>query len=192
MKCSRVPGRRKSRFAQTPVAPASRAALTTSRELLGSVGDARQDRRHPDARLDPGVDELLQRPQPLARVCGRGLGLSPHVLVERRDREGDADRRVARGFCEHVDVADDHRASRDDRERVVGFAERLDAGAGQPVAPLGRLVRVGRGPDRYQLGVPRRSRELRAEHLGDVDLHPDRGAVAFVDGRSARCSKART
>ena len=88
------PGRRKSRFAQTPVAPASRAARTTSASCSGSVGDARQDRRHPDARLDPRVDELLQRAQPLARVCGRGLGLSPDVLVERRDRERDADRRA--------------------------------------------------------------------------------------------------
>ena len=46
-----------------------------------------------------------------------------------------------------------------------GFAaarEHLEAGAGQPVAALGRLVRVGRRADRDRLALPRAARELRA------------------------------
>jgi hypothetical protein len=51
--------------------------------LLGTVGDAGQDRRHPDGRFDAGVDERFSAPQPLTRMRGRRLGLAPDVLVER-------------------------------------------------------------------------------------------------------------
>ena len=59
------------------------------RELLRPVGEPGEDRRHADARVDSGVDELADRAQTLARVRGRRLGLPPDVLVERRDRERD-------------------------------------------------------------------------------------------------------
>ena len=90
-------------------------------ELLGPVGDPGEDRRHADAGLDPGVDELLQRLEPLARVRGRRLGLAPDLVVERRDRERHRDVGAAGGLDEDVDVADDHRAARDDAERVAGL-----------------------------------------------------------------------
>src|SRR5207302_10665048 len=60
------------------------------------------------------------------------------------------------------------------------LAERLDAGACQPVAALRRLVRVGRCADRDGLPLPGRPRELTAQHLGDVRLDPDARAVALV------------
>ena len=165
-KCSRVPGRRKSRFVQTPVAPASRAALTTSASCAGSIGDAGQDRRHADAGLDAGVDELRDGLQPLPRMRGRGLGLPPDLVVERRDRRR-SPRRSARagGLDEDVDVADDHRPARDDAERVAGLGERLDAGAGQAVAPFGGLVGVGGGADRDRLRVPRTAGRARGGGL---------------------------
>ena len=63
-----------------------------------------------------------------------------------------------------------------------GLGERLDAGAGEPVAALGGLVGVGGRADRDPLAFPRRPGELAAEHLGDVHLDADRGAVAVVRG----------
>ena len=78
------------------VAPASRAARTTALELLGRVGDAGQDRRHPDAGLHPRVDERRQRLEPPARGRRPGLGAPPDLLVERRHREDDPDLRALR------------------------------------------------------------------------------------------------
>ena len=128
----------------------------------------------------PASTSSLMRAQPLARVRGRRLALAPDVVVERRDRERDRDVRAARRLLEHVDVADDHRPARDDRERVRRGREDLEARARQPVAALGRLVRVGRGADDDARAFPGRPRELAREHLGDVDLHADRAPVAVV------------
>src|SRR5918995_3142370 len=61
-------------------------------QLLGPVGDAGQDRRHPDARVDARLDKRLDRPQPLAWVSGRGLRSLPDLVVQRRDRERHGDR----------------------------------------------------------------------------------------------------
>ena len=100
--------------------------------------------------------------------------------VERRHRERHRHVGALRRLDEHVDVAHDQRAARDQRERVRGLGEHLEAGARQAVAALGRLVRVGRGADRDRLARPRAARELAPQHVGDVDLDADRGAVALV------------
>src|SRR5262249_24888775 len=53
---------------------------------------------------------------------------------------------------------------------------------GEPVASLGRLVRVGRRPDRHLLASPRAPPELAPKDLGDVHLDADRAPVAVVGG----------
>src|ERR671931_359337 len=121
-----------------------------------------------------------QRVDPLAQRLR--LRLAPDVLVERRDRERDRDVRPARGLDEHVDVADDHRPARDDAERVVGLGERLEAAPRQLVVALRRLVRVRRRADRHDLVLPGCARQLAPQNLDDVDLDPDRAAVAIVEG----------
>ena len=88
--------------------------------------------------------------------------------------------RAARGCAEHVEVADDHRAARDDRERVRGVGRAPRCTRASAVAALRRLVRIGRRADHDGLALPRRSRQLAAQHLGDVRLHPDARAVAVV------------
>ena len=85
-----------------------------------------------------------------------------------------------RRLLQDVDVAHDQRPARDQAERRPRPSEHLDARAREPVAALGRLVRVGRGADRDLLAAPRRARELALEHLGDVHLDADRAAVAVV------------
>ena len=94
-KCSLVPGRRLRRFVQMPVAPASRAGRAGAAPAGQDPG---QDRRHADADFDPGVDEVLQRAKPLARMGRARLRLAPDLLVERRDREGDRDLGALRRF----------------------------------------------------------------------------------------------
>ena len=113
---------------------------------------------------------------------GRRLGLAPDVFVEGRDRERDRDARAARSLGEHVDVADDHRAARDDAERGARLGEGLDARAGEAVAALCRLVRVGGGADRDALARPGGAGELASEDIGNIDLDADRRAVAVVRG----------
>src|SRR5204863_94760 len=78
--------------------------------------------------------------------------------------------REARSLCKDVEVTDDHRAARDDRERVVRVTQRLEARARELVAALGRLVRISRGAERDELALPRRPRQLAAQHVGDVHL----------------------
>ena len=95
-------------------------------------------------------------------------------------REGDRRAGSARGLAEHVDVADDHRPARDQVERRPCLGQPADTGARQAVAALGGLVGVGRGPDGNELSLPAPACELACEDDGDVDLHPDRPAVAVV------------
>src|SRR5206468_1413349 len=151
-------------------------------ELLRAIRDPGEDRSHSDACLDPGLHEARDGTQALARMRGGRLGSAPDVFVQSRDRERHGDACTARGLDQHVDVADDHWAARDDAERVARLGEGFDAGAGQAVVALGRLVRVGGGADRDALSGPRGAGKLAAEDLGDVDLDADRRAVAVVRG----------
>ena len=65
---------------------------------------------------------------------------------------------------------------------VASLAERDDRAARQPEPTLGRLVRVGRGPDDDLLATPRASCQLAGQHLDEVGLDPDRRPVAGVRG----------
>jgi len=159
---------------------------------IRSVGEAGQDRSHPNPSLDAGIDEPGQRGQPLPRRCRGRLGSAPDLVIERRDREGHPDVRAGRGLREDVDVAEDHRAAGDDRQRGLELGQGLDAAPGQPVSTLGGLVRIGGGADDDGLTPPSRSGKLAPQDFDDVDLHPDRSAVAIVRSRSARRSNART
>ena len=110
----------------------------------------------------------------------RRLGALPHVLVDGRDGERHRDRRALGRLDEHVEVADDHRPARDDRQRVRRVAQHLEARACQLVAAFGRLVGIGCGADRDMLVLPGGARELPAQDLRDVGLDADRGPVTVV------------
>ena len=144
------------------------------------VGQAGQDRRHADARVDPRVDESAKGPQALSRRRGPGLGQSPDPRVQGRDRERHPDLRPFAGERQDIQIADDHRAAGDEPDRRACLAERLDRAARQAEPALGRLVRVGRRPDDHLVALPRPAGELSPEHLDEVRLDPDRGAVAGI------------
>ena len=155
-KCSRVPGRRKRRFAQMPGRAGLARGAHDLTQLLGPVGDPGQDRRHPDARLHAGVDERLHRPQPLARVRGRRLGSLPDLLVERRDRERHATRPPA-----------SHASTSTSRSRTIigprvmipnGFDASRSTSRHARVSlylPSAGWYGIGRGADRHLLPLPR-------------------------------------
>ena len=120
-------------------------------ELLGPVGDAGQDRRHRDARLDAGLGERARRRR--GGCCGRrraGLGRAPDVA--RREwgwRASPLPPLAGRASWQHVDVADHHRAAGDQRERVARRRQlrrgtRASAGSGPRTAGRGRWRRRSR------------------------------------------------
>ena len=165
-----------------PVAPAARAALTTSASCSGRSESPGRIGAMPTPALMPASTSVAS-----ARSRWRG-GAVPGSVVRQTSwssvghREGDGDVGAPGRLLQDVDVADDQRPARDDHERRVGAAEHLDAGPRQAVAPLRRLIRVGGGADRDRLARHERRRELACQHLGDVHLDPDRAAVAVVGG----------
>ena len=88
----------------TPVAPASRAARTTSARPAGSSVSPGRDRRHRHAGVDPGVDQHAQ-----GRSRWRGGAVPGSVRrqisrIEGRDRQAHADVGPPGGGLQHVDV----------------------------------------------------------------------------------------
>ena len=174
---------------------AGRGGSPRSRSLPRRAPRARPRRAAPACRSEPGsigaiptpasiagVDELLQRAQPLARRSGARLGAAPDLVVERRDGERHR----------HLGTASPPRPAASTSRTISGprvmienglaaSRERLDAGARQPVATLGRLVRIGRRADRDGLPLPATARaSSRRSTCGDVRLHADARAVAVV------------
>src|SRR2546430_9402459 len=160
--------------------PGSPRGLDDLLEQLRPVGQARKDGRHTYADVDARGHKLLDGAQPLLGMGGARLGLAPNVVVERREAAGDVQVSTSREVGQHIDVADDHRAARDHGRRVGEVAKRLQALPGKAVAAFRRLIGIGRGADDYGLFPPRPARQLAAENGGDVDLDPDRPAVAVV------------
>src|SRR5713226_5592722 len=149
-------------------------------DLLRPVGQTGQDRRHADARLDACGDELLDRSQALLRWRCAGLGLPPDVHVYRRDAEGHAQVGALGELGQDVDVADDHRAARDEARRVAEITQRLEALPRELEAALCRLIWIGRRTDDDGLFLPGPPRQLAAQHLRHVGLDADGPAVAVV------------
>ncbi len=142
--------------------------------------EARNDRRHQHAGVDPGIDELAHGTQPLERVGRAGLEPAPAFLVDRRHAEIDA----ALGSCteigEHVPVAQNHRALGDNADRRGGFGEALDRAAGEPIRALDRLVRIGGGAERDLLAPPGRAMQLVAQPRHEVGLDEDQRRELIV------------
>ena len=167
-----------------PQAPASRAARTTAASCSGRSEMPGQDRRHPDRGADAGVDELLERAQPLARRRRARLGPPPDLAVERRHRERDRDLGALRGASAstsrsrtiigpRVIIAERVRAP-----RRAPRGRRGSAGSGPRPAGRGRWRRRSRSPRRATRAARARARSTSAM----FDLDPDRGAVAAVGG----------
>ncbi len=169
-----------------PQAPASRAAATTRSIWLGWSERPGRSGGHPHRGVHACLDESRERSQPLARRRSAGLGRPPDIQVDRRHRERDVHLGDRRSSGEQCCVANDQRPTRDDRERIRRVPQHLDTRARQMETALRGLVGIGRGADRDLPSVPPGAGELAAQHVGDVRLDSDRGAVPVV--RRTVCS----
>ncbi len=142
-------------------------------QLPRIVGDARQDRRHEDAARHARLVQRANRLDPLARMRCPRLGAAPRVLVERADRERGRDVGDLRGLHEELEVSQDERALREDRERVPVVGEGFDDPRHEPIPALDALVGIGVRSHRDALALPAFGRELTPEHLRRVHLHDD-------------------
>ena len=142
-------------------------------DLTRVVVDARHQRRDEDPRRDARPVELGHRLQPRARVRRVRFTGPPCLLVDRGHGEVRADVRDVGDLLHEIQVAQQQRRLGQDRARVGRIAQRLPDPPHELVAALDPLVRVGVGPHRDVLALPRRPRELDAQHLGHVDLDHD-------------------
>jgi len=94
---------------------ARRAGDRVERRL--AVGEAGKDRRGEHACVESRTAQAAHRFEPRCRRRRLGLDLAREVGVDRADRETDSDRDLTSDADEHIDVADDERALRDDDER---------------------------------------------------------------------------
>src|SRR5260370_10965569 len=123
-------------------------------DAFRAMGKAGQYWRDANADVDPGRDELFDGAESLSWVGGARLGPPPDVVVDRRDADADVEVRTASKVGKNVDVADDHGAACDHRSRVREIPQRLQTLAGQLVAPLSRLIRIGGGADDDRFSPP--------------------------------------
>ena len=160
-----------------------RPRFTTASSCSRGVGDARQDRRdHHPARACPPSLSLrhgLDAPHRVRACAAR--------RPARRPRRGSRSR--ARCSTSRARAASASRStSRPIRVDLVRIekglrrlGERLDDPAGQAVAPLHRLVRVGVGAHRDLLARPARRAQLGAQPLDRVDLDHDAPVEVLAD-----------
>ena len=146
------------------------------------VGEPGQDRRDADADVDSRFGQAAHGFEPAVRWRRAGLRRPPYVFVERRNREEDLHAHTCCRLLQYVEVPDDERPAGHDRERRPGARELVEACAREPEPALRRLVRVGRGAESDLVARPGRARELAAQNVCDVRLHPDRAPVAVVRG----------
>ena len=153
-----------------PVAPASRAARTTSASCSGRSEMPGRIGAIPTPALMPRVDERLQRAQALAR--GRRAGsVFRHTSSSSVGIENVTDtsaRAAASASTSRSRTIIGPRVIMLNGLRARG--ERLEARAREPVVALGRLVGSVAAPIATGSPLPRRARELAREHLGDVVL----------------------
>ena len=141
-------------------------------QTIGTIGDARQDRRDPDAGFDARVHEHAERTQPLMRRRRARLRAPPDLTIESGHREVDLHAGALRQLLQRVHVADDHRPARDDARGRARAREHLEARARQSIVSLRGLIDVRRGADRDDVSLPRLPRELDTQHVCDVHLDP--------------------
>jgi hypothetical protein len=79
-----------------------------------------------------------------------------------------------------VEVPQDKRALREDREGVAEVTHGLEDPSHQLVASLGALIRVHVGPHRDVLVLPALGSELLPQQLGSVDLDHDLGVEVLA------------
>ena len=149
-------------------------SLDDRADLVGVVVDAGHQGGDEDAGVDAAAAQLGDGVEAGAGAGRVRLGRPPGVLVEGRHREVDRDRQAAsRHPLVDLDVAHRQRRLGQHRDRGPRRLQRLEDLRHHPVAALDPLVGVGVRPQRHQLPLPARPRQLRPQQLRHVDLDDD-------------------
>ena len=123
----------------------------------------------------PACAQCLDGLQAPRRGCGPGLHLARDCAVERGHRDGHLGEPAARHPRQDIDVAHDQRRLGDDADRVARPLQHLQHRARDAVLALDRLVGVGDGAERDELGHVARTAELALEQLGGIHLGVELG-----------------
>ena len=165
-----------------PVAPAAPAARTTAASCSGRSESPGRIGAIPTLVSIPASTSVVSA---RSRWCG---GAVPGSVVRQTSRSSVGTENVTVTWARRAASARTSTSRTISGPRVMSEnglrrpAERLEASSRQPVAALGRLVGIGCRADHDLLAAPRRPCELAREYVGDVDLDPDRTAVAVVGG----------
>ena len=151
-----------------------------------AVVEGRDHRRRQHPGRDAGLGQRGDRFEPALRRRGARLHLARQLAIERRDRDRDDGKIVARHLGENVEIALDQRPFGDDRDRMAEIAQHFEDRAGDPEPPLGRLVRVGIAAERDRaagvslLAQFRRKQRRRARLVEDAGLEIETGRQAEI------------
>jgi hypothetical protein len=105
---------------------------------------------------------------------------APRRFIHRRHAHVDRAPVAPANLGEHVGVADDHRPFGDQTDWRAAGEQGLQRPPGELVMSFDRLIGIGRRADGDLLADPRRSVQLAAKHVDQVDLHEDDGREVVV------------
>ena len=134
------------------------------------VRHAGDDRRDHDRGRNAGLRQLLDRLQPARRRRRARLHRPRQIAVERRHRQRHLDQPALRHGREEIEIAQDQRGFGDDRDRVIGLRQNLQNSAHDAMLAFDRLVGIGVGSDRDDLGLVIRRGQFALQHLRGVVL----------------------
>ena len=123
-------------------------------QLGGPVAQERDHRGHQDPASDAVLGERADHLEAALRGGRARLHRAPQLGVGEADRHRDADVRHLSRLHQQIEVAQDQRALRQDREGVGLVAQRGQDARHQAVAALGALVAVDVRAHRDVLALP--------------------------------------
>ena len=158
----------------TPFAPASRARHDDALDRAPRIGQPWDHRHHQYVAMDARFSQCRQRTHPQFGPRRARLQHSRQPRIKRDAGKVDRDLRALIDAREDVDVAGDQGGLGGYRKmQARELREYLEHRTRQPVLPLGRLVRIGRGSDGDGIVADRRARERPSQHLGRHPLDED-------------------
>ena len=142
-------------------------------EVLVGIGELRQDRHHEHRDVEAEFGGGAHGGQSRLRRRGAGFEALLQSVVMDGDRHADLDRSVLGDPRQKRQIATQEGALGQDRQRRRPFGQGGDDPGHEAVASLCPLIGIGVRAQCDMLVGPFRPRQLRGEHLGDVDLDDD-------------------
>src|SRR6266849_1780130 len=147
-------------------------------------------RRRQNSGRHAGCGERGDRFEPALRGGGARLHMARQIAVERRHRDRDDRKLVARHLAEDVEIALDQRPFCDDRDRMAEIAQHLEDRPGDAEPLFGRLIRVGVAAERERPAAIVLLAQLGAEQRRRLRLIEDAG-LEIEAGRQPEIGVAR-